>query len=338
MNTKKIEKITKPWENGLLNIKGRYFFNGNTPFFWLGDTAWLIFANTNLMDAKKYLLDRSEKGFTVIQACLMYAAEGMEDLNKMPVCRYDIKSKEYWAYCDEIIEYAEELGLYMALLPSWGSIVKNNILSEENADEYALYLIDRYRERKNIIWILGGDIKAAGYENIYNILGDTFKKNDSSRLIGFHPFGRCSSTQWFKDAKWLDFNMFQSGHRRYDQAKLNAWDDTAEFFGEDNWRYVLKDHKLSPKPTLDGEPSYEQILQGLHDPTQPYWQACDVRRYAYWSVFAGAAGHTYGDNSVMQFYTGKTNGVTYGAKDDWHDALSHEGSFQMGYLKNLMIK
>lgn len=54
------------------------------------------------------------------------------------------------------------------------------------------------------------------------------------------------------------------------------------------------------KPVIDGEPSYENIPQGLHDPKEVLWKACDVRRYAYWSVFAGAFGHTYGNNSIMQ--------------------------------------
>lgn len=59
--------------------------------------------------------------------------------------------------------------------------------------------------------------------------------------------------------------------------------------------------KKPAKPVLDGEPSYEWVVQGLHDKKQPYWKAADVRRYAYWNVFAGAAGHTYGHNSIMQF-------------------------------------
>ncbi|MCD7905989.1 MAG: glycoside hydrolase family 140 protein [Clostridiales bacterium] len=113
------------------------------------------------------------------------------------------------------------------------------------------------------------------------------------------------------------------------------------FFGEDNWKYVLRDRERLPlKPTLDAEPSYEWILQGLHDPTQPYWRAKHVRRYAYWSVFAGACGHTYGDNAVMQFYGGKeepSQGVnSYGVREDWKTSLHHEGSGQMKYLKELM--
>lgn len=329
------------WDNGNLKISdnNNYFLNGDKPFFWLGDTAWLIFANISEEEAYVYLKNRADKGFSVIQACLVYAVPKMADINKMPTGRYDVETSKYWEHCDRIIKMAQELGIYMALLPSWGSLLKNNIINMENASEYAEFLADRYKDYKNIIWVLGGDIKAAGYEGIYNVMGNLLKEKNSDKLIGFHPFGRCSSTQWFGDAKWLDFNMFQSGHRRYDQCEMGAWDDNGDntsYYGEDNWKYVEHDKKLSDKPTLDAEPSYELILQGLHDASQPYWMAKDVRRYAYWSVLAGAAGHTYGDNSVMQFFTGSKNGASYGAKESWKTAIHHDGSGQMRYLKELM--
>ncbi len=41
------------------------------------------------------------------------------------------------------------------------------------------------------------------------------------------------------------------------------------------------------RPVLDGEPSYEDIPQGLHSDLEPRWNDLDIRRYAYWSVFAG---------------------------------------------------
>ncbi len=331
----------KPWEHGPLKISEnkRYFMNGREPFFWLGDTAWLLFANVTEEEAYVYLKNRAEKGFNVILASLIHAMPRMKDVNMMHTrSRYDVCSEEYWNHCDRIISMAEELGLYMALLPSWGSIVKKKIITMGNVERYASFLVKRFGHRENVIWLLGGDINAAGYEEIYETLGTILKQGCTSQLIGFHPFGRCSSTMWFREAKWLDFNMFQSGHRRYDQCTLNAWDDKndgSEYFGEDNWKYVKRDYELSDKPTLDGEPSYEWILQGLHDKTQPYWVAKDVRRYAYWSVLAGAAGHTYGDNSVMQFLSDE--GVaSYGAKEHWKAAIHHEGSGQMKYMKELL--
>lgn len=332
----------KPWEYGTLTVSEnkRYFKNGREPFFWLGDTAWLLFCGISEEEAYVYLKNRADKGYNVIQAVLVYATAGMQDINKMSTKRYDVDELAYWEHCDRILSMAEELGMYIALLPTWGSVVKQGILTTENVIRYAEFLAKRYGSKKNVIWLLGGDIKPIGFEDIYEILGTTLKKYCPNQLIGFHPFGRTSTTMWFNEAKWLDFNMFQSGHRRYDQRYLNTWDDRSdksEYFGEDNWKYVQRDYALSEKPTLDGEPSYEWILQGLHDPTQPYWVAKDVRRYAYWSVFAGAAGHTYGDNSVMQFFTEPGEGVSYGAKEHWKYAMHHDGSAQMGYLKKLML-
>ncbi len=331
----------KPWENGKLKVADnkRYFSNGDTPFFWLGDTAWLIFTNITEEEAYLYLKNRADKGFNVIQAVLIYATEELQDVNKMNVKAFNYREEDYWLHCDRVIRMAEELGMYVALLPAWGSLAKKGVLNEDNAIRYTDFLCSRYRDYPNIIWLLGGDIRGEGYENLYTLMGEEFKRQMPNTLIGFHPFGRTTSTDWFADAEWLDFNMFQSGHRRYDQYKIGKWDDSKNkdgFFGPDNWKYVKRDYERSEKPVLDGEPSYEWILQGLHDVTQPYWTAKDARRYAYWSVFQGACGHTYGDNSVMQFYDGVSKGVTYGARDKWQDALHHDGSEQMGFLKKLM--
>src|SRR5688572_9142540 len=38
------------------------------PFFWLGDTAWELFHRLNREEAKEYLQNRADKGFTIIQA------------------------------------------------------------------------------------------------------------------------------------------------------------------------------------------------------------------------------------------------------------------------------
>jgi hypothetical protein len=149
----------------------------------------------------------------------------------------------------------------------------------------------------------------------------------------FHPFGRMQSSTWFHDEPWLDFNMFQSGHQTYEQDTSSP-----KRFGEDNWRYVVDDYAKAPaKPVLDGEPSYENIPHGLHDGTQPYWTAADARRYAYWSVFAGAFGHTYGNNAVMQFYTPAAGKPSYSPRNTWLEAIDDPGAGQMQHLKALML-
>ena len=49
-----------------------YFQRDGKPFFWLGDTAWLLFQKLTEEEAKIYLKNRAEKGFTVIQATLVH--------------------------------------------------------------------------------------------------------------------------------------------------------------------------------------------------------------------------------------------------------------------------
>ncbi len=254
--------------------------------------------------------------------------------------RADYRTEAFWEHCDAILEMAKELGLYIGLLPAWGSLVKNQYITEDNIEEYADFLAGRYGAYPNVIWILGGDIRGTDGLGVYNRFGRRVKEKTTNQLIGFHPFGRTSSSFWFHKEPWLDFNMFQSGHRRYDQVTLGEWDDNngkEGWFGEDNWKYVKRDLSYSiKKPTVDGEPSYEWIPQGLHNPEEPYWQASDVRRYAYWSVFQGAMGHTYGDNAVMQFYNSWEEPGSYGVKELWTEAIHHEGSCQMKHLVDLM--
>ncbi len=338
---------TKPWDYGKLSISPdkRFFVNGSTSFFWLGDTAWDLMQRLSEEESRLYLDNRALKGFTVIQSVLINFKDtgGKVSNQKFEDCDIrDIisaKNTPYWQHVDQVIAYAEESGLYMALLPVWGKVLKAGYLTEENMPAYADFLAERYKNRPNILWLLGGDIRGDLNFDLWDRFGRRLKKHDPDRLIGYHPFGRTSSSYWFNDCDWLDFHMFQSGHRRYDQKIMNAWDeanDSEPWYGEDNWRYLRHDRSLDPpRPVLDGEPSYEEIPQGLHDPSEPYWQSGHVRRYAYWSLLSGAAGHTYGHNSIFQFW-GKGYAKEFGARDPWQDAIHHDGSAQMGIMKKIL--
>jgi hypothetical protein len=46
-------------------------YDGGTPFFYLGDTAWELFHRLNREVAQFYLSNRTAKGFTVIQAVVL---------------------------------------------------------------------------------------------------------------------------------------------------------------------------------------------------------------------------------------------------------------------------
>ena len=51
----------------------RYFMTSDgKPFFWLGDTGWLLFSKLDRGEAERYLEDRKQKGFNVIQVMLLH--------------------------------------------------------------------------------------------------------------------------------------------------------------------------------------------------------------------------------------------------------------------------
>jgi len=337
--------------NGLPALKisenKRFLVDDNgDPFFWLGDTGWLLFSKLNREEVETYLTDRAEKGFNVIQVMVLHSVYVKNVYNDSALIGRNVSTPlltegnafddstqyDYWDHVDYVVDKAAEKGIYIGMVPIWGSNVKGGHVTNNDAANYARFLANRYKNRSNIIWLNGGDVRGDDSIAIWNTIGSTLNQIDTNHLITFHPFGRTASSLWFHNEEWLDFNMFQSGHRRYDQ------DDSEWGFGQDNWKYIRHDYALMPvKPTIDGEPSYEGIPQGLHDTLQPRWTANDLRRYAYWSVFAGGFGFTYGANSVMQFHKPTDKRSSYGAKENWTEAIDLPGAGQMQFLKKLIL-
>lgn len=316
------------------------------PFFWLGDTVWLLFSKLNREESIRYLQDRANKGFNVIQVMVLHELNVTNYYGDSALIHQSIitpnstkgnnpddpDAYDYWDHLDYVIREAGKKGIYIALVPIWGDIVKSGNISAQQAVEYTTWLVRRYRSKSNIIWINGGDIRGDAHAEIWQAMGETIRKNDSRHLITFHPFGRTSSSWWYHEADWLDLNEFQSGHQSYEQ------DRSDKSYGEDNWKYIRDDYVRMPvKPTLDGEPSYEGIPHGLHDGNQPYWNADDVRRYAYWSVFSGGCGFTYGHNAIMQMHKPGDTHPAFSVREYWDEALQAPGAMQMKHLKELML-
>lgn len=306
-------------------------------FFYLGDTAWELFHRLRREDANIYLLDRSAKGFTVIQAVVLAEFDGLEEPNaygKTPLKRNDPARPDnaYFKHVDWIVNRANELGLVIGMLPTWGDKVGPKkwgigpeVFTPGNARAFGEFLGERYRDR-DVIWILGGDRipEEPGQKEIWNAMAGGIRKGDGGRhLMTYHPMGGNTSADFFHDAPWLDFNMLQSGHG----AKNTA-----------NHAMIEKDYAREPvKPCLDGEPAYEDHPVNWK-PENGWFDDHDVRKGIYWGLFAGAHGHTYGCHDIWQFYVPKNRrrpAVSH-ARTPWQDALSLPGSFQVRHARGLI--
>ena len=141
-------------ENGRFLVKE----DGNA-FFWLGDTAWELFHRLNREEAETYLKDRARKGFTVIQAVALAEIDGLQTPN--PYGHQPLEDEDptrpvdaYFEHVDWVVKKADELGLVVALLPTWGdkwqvashASESRVIFTPENAKVYTRWIAKRYRE------------------------------------------------------------------------------------------------------------------------------------------------------------------------------------------------
>lgn len=326
------------------------------PFFWLGDTAWELFHRLDRAEAELYLKDRAARGFTVIQAVALAELDGLTVPNRrghLPLvdrdpARPDVKpgpGNDYWDFVDEVLDLAAANSLYAGLLPTWGKYVTshpfdgkvNGIFNVTNALSYGRFLGERLRARSNVIWILGGD-KAPSTPEAVAIwramargiaIGVAGREDYDAVLMTYHTSGPGHVSDHIHDEPWLDFTSTQSSHG-----------DLVE-----SWRFIEKHWNHPPiKPVIDLESSYPgalipaawlpEPLRAAHRSTKP---ANDdhARRAAYWAVFAGAFGHTYGHNSIWQMYEPPRKPVL-DPKPTWREALAAPSATQMGHLRRLI--
>ncbi|QHT63213.1 DUF4038 domain-containing protein [Paenibacillus lycopersici] len=311
------------------------------PFFWLGDTAWELFHRATREDAAHYLANRAERGYTVIQAVALAEFGGLTKPNaygRVPLHKrngaFDPASPDtdaepggstYWDHVDYIVDLAAEHGLYVALLPTWGDKYHiawgegPDIFTPDNARTYGRWIGERYRDRSNVIWVLGGDrqlVQRRHFE-IVCAMAEGIADGDGGRhLRTFHPNGGQSSSHHVHDEPWLDFNMIQSGHGHGER---------------DNYKLVAADYARTPvKPTLEAEPCYEDHPRNFN-PVNGYFDEADVRKAAYYGILSGGLGITYGHHCVWSFNAEPTSVFVM----PWRNAILRPGAAQMQHVRQL---
>ena len=305
-----------------------------TPFFYLGDTAWELFHRLNREEAEKYLENRRAKGFTVIQAVVLAELNGLNDPNpngETPLVEHDPRrpNEAYFKQVDHIVETARKKGMYIGMLPTWGDKWNKRwgvgpvVFTPENARNFGRFLGNRYENFPNIIWILGGDRipENKTHLKIIRAMAEGIEEgDDGNHLMTFHPMGGRSSSEFFHEDDWLDFNMLQSGHGSYDNP---------------NYKQVASDYALAPvKPTMDGEPRYEDHPVNW-EPKNGWFNDFDVRQAAYWGLFAGGLGTTYGCHNIWQMYEPEHEPIS-SARHTWQETLDLPGAWDMLHVRRLV--
>jgi len=308
---------------------GRYLVDQEgKPFFYLGDTCWLLFQRPDREELDEYLKDRVSKGFTVIQA---YVLRGLGKqhpdgnaslLDATPLIDRDPArpNEEFFKHVDHVVNRANELGLVMGLVTAKSWHVNRHaekVFDDKNAYVFGKFLGERYR-KNTVIWFPGGDSPPGDDQAIWVAMAKGLEEGcGGTQLISYHGQGSTSSSQWFHAADWLDLNSIQSGHT----------------FRSDSYAFVSKDHALKPaKPTFDMEPAYENHPTGAG---QPRVDAHKVRTQAYAAMLAGAAGHGYGSLDLFWFYKDADGPFPKNGFQHWRKAIAYPAAGEMGLMRRL---
>ncbi len=331
-----------------VSANGRFLVTErNRPFFWLGDTAWWL-PGVSPADVELYLDKRARNGFNVIQ---VHCGRPVKDYaQRLPYLNDDPLSpnEDYWRNIDSIVERAASRRIYVALAPLWGEEYGRLFGKDaDRAGRFGRWIGARYAARSNVLWIVSGEydsingfrvpispeqkaVLVAAARGIREATG-------GKRLMTLHPGVPRTSSQDFHDQAWLDLNMLQSGH---------VIDFTA-YNQPENYDLIAHDYALRPvKPVVDGEPIYEDTPDAIwidRRIDRPRANDAAVRRKAYWSVFAGACGHTYGHNDVYGFYVPPSASAILkpeeggsGNRSLWKTCLDSPGAVQMRFLRALI--
>jgi hypothetical protein len=321
------------------------------PFIWLADTDWTIAQRLKWDDAEYLMQKRKSQGFTVLQIVALDPEQDREMRNPagdkaLLNDNLSTPNEKYFQYLDWIIDKAEEYGFYVLLLPVWGELVvghnwmgefSKKIVTKENAFQYGKWIGNRYKDRTNIIWCLGGDRQpihlGVDYRDVWRKMAEGIAKgvlqkdmkhnekdpNWQKLLMTYHACheaetGECSTMSYWSDEEaWISFIMIQSGH---------------------GLTLVKNDYNRKNRmPVFDGEPAYEQMptTWPIGSDFHGGWM---VRKRAYWSLFAGSFGHTYGHPSVCWMISEKERDNF--RRYSWFEALDQPGAWQMKILRDFL--
>ncbi len=352
----------------LINLRvsenGRFLIHQDgSGFFPIADTAWAIAWKLDRKQVETYLQRRKEQKFNTIAIIAFPSFEGKVVIpNAYGDLAFEVSKRgawdsrhpittpgenpddstqyDYWDHLEYIIDSAESKGMCVVLLPAWGvcvagdwgsgKVTRDVIFNASNGYQYSRWIGQRFKSKKNIIWMIGGDRNAVygnkDYRNVFRAMAEGVadgvngidqqdgKADYSTTLMSYHPRKwQPNSSEWFHNEPWLDFNSIQD--QPSDQVTATTLD-----FG------------LTPiKPTWLFEGGYE-----FRRNTYKEWQ---IRFQSYQTVFAGGFGVTYGSMNICpfgEFQAAPDEPITITNSRNWKISMDEAGAMDMQHLFRLM--
>jgi len=336
-------------KNGLLKMspgKRNVLHANNKPFLMIGDTPWALPWRGTIESVTEYAKKRQSQGFnTALLMSLQPDSEARGPRNRTEPEAFDVAFEDlkdghinqpniaYFQYFDTLRNILLDHGIvpvYQPVFHGFGWKGQKVLGWDMDAREYARYcryLVGRYGAAP-AMWLVSGDGDSRDKGVIEG--GEEIGKWDAyQQPTGHHysPFCEIIPDWWNRtyeyvphqnkvnqDKEWLDFQWCQTGHGGVHQS----------------WKVEKMYANVPVKAVANGEPTYE----GIRDS-------------------ANGAGWWQGHEAWLNFISGGTMGVVYGAGGlwnwklfidepgwpdwanssvSWKEAIQLPGAYYLGYL------
>jgi len=274
------------------------------PFLIVGDSPWSLIVGPNAQGIEKYLESRKQKGVnSLIMNLVEHFYNGPADANgNLPFLvtgDFTTPNAKYFDNADYAIGKAREKGMEVFLFPAYlgyddGQGHKEGWYTEVNANgtskmyQYGKYLGERYKDYKNIIWMMGGDCAPGNAIDEIREIVRGIEEMAGPQIFSVHNSRYQSGITVYQGETWIDLNTTYA-----------CKNTTASYLKSDYQRNY---------PFFYFEGTYENL--GI--------TSTSLRGEMYLPVLMGANGYFFGNYPLFEFNTGWDNATvleSQGAKD-----------------------
>ncbi|MEY4385509.1 MAG: hypothetical protein RLY20_792 [Verrucomicrobiota bacterium] len=231
----------------------------------------------------------------------------------------------YWAQVDDIVSYCESKGVLVLLFPAYvgyaggeqGWMQEMVANGSTKIQTYGAWIADRYKNQKNLVWMLGGDMGTA--PRTFSVSQSAV---EAALIAGLQSVVGQQSTncsaEWESESIATDQSPFGSS------MTLNgvySWTGDVNALG----RRAYAQSPALPAFLLEAPFDQEGADGNGTNPssTQP------VRRFAWWGWLSTIGGYVAGNGYVWQFNTNST-------AVDWRNHLDTQATRDLTRLNNFM--
>ena len=285
------------------------------PVLIQAEAAWSLIIGLTREEVELYLRDRRERGFNALIVNLIeHEFAGAANSHGAPKNRsgegpftvagdFSTPNEAYFVHADWVLARAEAEGFAVLLAPCYlgyprltegwyEEVLKNGVA---RCREYGRFVGARYRERRNLIWVMSGDRNPDAARPMVEAMAAGIREAGATHLMTAHCQPGESPRQIFPNSPWLQLNNVYT----YDPVHRNAL-----------YAYLAE----PVMPFLLFESAYENERGATPG---------RLRAQAYTAMLGGACGQAFGNLPIWKFGAG------------WPEALASEGSVSMTHVTAL---